>query len=464
MRAATSHHKIFVMKTMTEVTSPPGSQLAGGRFEGIDFARLLAILGMMCAHVWPGQSGQLLDIRGWSSGNPSTLFAVLGGVSIVLASRRFLEQHQYGAAARSIAGRGCFVVVVGLTLGLLTTPATDVLVYFGVAILCTIPFLRAPSWVLVATAVVLALGTGLINGLVRLSLPNPSEYGSISWADLRHPLSLLRGVFLTGTYPAATWLVYLLVGMLLARALTAARAQGTVRLFAARIAGAGLAFTVFAIATAQLVYVTIGRSTIVANNPILLRLPPGLSIDDVVRIEGFGAPDFALGWPTLLLDTPHTGTVLDILRGVGVAMVVIGAMLGVATLLTPAAARILRPLRATGGAPLSVYVLHLTTLAVAAKIGKGEHVQTLPWFQVGPGAFIISVVVALAFGAALAVLGRRGPLEWAASSVAMRFGAMATPRHPISGTRDTHSDPAHPDSLRESDPDFSSTHHVKENL
>lgn len=202
-----------------------------------------------------------------------------------------------------------------------------------------------------------------------------------------------------------------------------------------------------------------------ATGPEQLGEPDRLSVvDDVIKIQGFGAPAFALGWPTLFLDTPHTGTALDILRGVGAAILVIGAMLGIATVLRPVAARFLRPLRATGGAPLSVYALHLTTLAVAANIGPEGPAQAPTWYQVGPGAFVLSVAVALVFGTVLAVLGRRGPLEWAASSVARGFGAMTRNRRPISGNDHAHGDQARTNSLKGSDADFTSTHHVKEKV
>ncbi|MET1018570.1 MAG: heparan-alpha-glucosaminide N-acetyltransferase domain-containing protein, partial [Microterricola sp.] len=195
------------------------------RLVGIDFARFLAIVGMMCAHLLlqPGMPGHQAWVSSLVDGNASTLFAVIGGISVILATRRYLEAGSYAAAAWAMAARGVLVIALGATLAMLPVSVVVVLVYFGVAMLCTIPFLRMPvRWLLVSAAFIALIGP-FVTTSIRGSLDVTSEAGGLPWTELADPALAVRAVFVTGTYPVITWVVYLLVGMALARLLLAAR-------------------------------------------------------------------------------------------------------------------------------------------------------------------------------------------------------------------------------------------------
>lgn len=129
---------------------------------------------------------------------------------------------------------------------------------------------------------------------------------------------------------------------------------------------------------------------------------------------------------------PHTGTTLDILRGVGIALFIIAAMLFLARALPAAALRALEPIRAAGAAPLTVYTVHVlaaaaTTVALTST-GQMDAVAEIPWWYLGPAILGIHILGAVLIGAILAALKRRGPLEAFVSStsgaIARRLGGV----------------------------------------
>ncbi|MEB4614241.1 acyltransferase, partial [Leucobacter sp. M11] len=134
------------MRTARSAPAPARFSPGGGRLVGIDLARFLAICGMVVAHVRVIDWAADKPLNTVFDGNPSTLFAVLGGVSVVLATRRYLVAGDVAAARWSLFARGGIVVLIGLLLGLLEdAPAVVVLVPFGVAMWGAIPFLRVRS-------------------------------------------------------------------------------------------------------------------------------------------------------------------------------------------------------------------------------------------------------------------------------------------------------------------------------
>jgi len=404
------------------------------RMVGVDFARFLAIIGMFCAHLMTtrGQPGYMPWLTSVVEGNASTLFAVVGGVSVVFATRSYLERGYVAAARWAMLARGLLVILIGMTLALAPGNVVVVLVYFGVAMLCTIPFLRiAPKWLLVSASI-LALVGPIANANLRAVLGVMNEGGGIDWTQWGDPTVALRAVFLTGTYPVVTWLVYLLVGMAFAKRLVAAVGTATELRFLGRTAGLGALLAAFALVTSSLIFEAFGRSSMVAAMP-------GAStdmMDTVVEGPGFGAPFSPASW-ALALQTPHTGATLDIVRGVGIALVVIATMLLLARTLPKPVLRILEPVRAAGAAPLTVYVLHVLAASAAVNVllMATPPPTAIPWWYLGPAIVACHVLGAIAVGALLAALKRRGPLEACVSglsgAVARSFGGVtAAGPHP----------------------------------
>lgn len=388
------------------------------RVVAVDLARLVAVVGMMGAHVvlpqstvWSGQVGfesAAADVVApFVNGNASTLFAVLGGVSMVLATRGLLMRCERGAAWRSIAARAAVLVVLGLILTALGPPVIVVLQYFGWSMLLAAPLLLAPTWVVGASAGVLALAGPFVNEAVRswrygaslaAPVPDPLE-GS--------PLAPLVDLTVTGEYPAITWVCYLAVGMLLGRWLLRSRSAARTRWFGGTLVAAG----VVAVAAASITSAIVVRQFV-----------PGFAdenglaastVDFLLLVGDGGAAGREWWWQ--LTAIAHTGTWGDIVRGLGASAVVVGALIA---LLPPGRdwPRWLAPARAAGGAPLTLYTLHVVVLLVAwvvASVG-----EAFTWVAGGVGAWLLHVAIALLVGWALAATGRRGPLEALTSGAA----------------------------------------------
>lgn len=390
-----------------------GNRGAGGaRLVGVDLARLTAVVGMMAAHTL-SRSDPPAAVVALIDGPPSTLFAVLGGVSVVLATRARLAIGDRGGALRSTLARGFAVAVLGFLIIPLAPAVYVVLVPFGVAIMATAVLVLLPSWLLTALAVILAAGSGWIAALSRQQLPGLDR--SHSFLQLfTEPLGSLNDVLLSGVYPALAWTDYLLIGMLVARAILAARRTGRERLALAGIAVAGAALT-----TAGLVATELGLRILAAgSDPAHAR--------DVLLANAYGAvPSTEPAWQ--LLAAPHSGTPADIARTAGIALVVIAVLSLLASVLPASATRLIEPLRAAGGAPLTIYIVHVVLLSVLG----GLLIEAAPGAVGGWVGLAVQVAVALAIGAVLAASGARGPFERLVGLLADRAGGLHRAAAPI---------------------------------
>lgn len=341
-----------------------------------------------------------------AEGNASTLFAVVGGCSLVLASRaRIARGDRRGAVVQALT-RGALVTAIGLLLGFIPTTITVVLVPLGLAMMIAAPLLLVRSRYLIAVVVVLAATGGWINAQVRFALQIVMEIGGPSPLDLLHPVVLARGLLLTGTYPLITWVPYLLTGIVLVRTLLTAIDRGRERDWAVRALLVGAVTT----AGAHLVSWAVASWANSQGNEAMF-----------VHLPGFGGPGHS--WWNLALANTHTGSPVDMLATSGAAIAVIGLLF----LLVPPRRHLQsmagRVLRRTGAAALTVYTVHVILTGIATIIAllttSGE-LETMPWYVAGVGVLIFHLAVAFGVGALLERRGVRGPLEALVSNVAAR--------------------------------------------
>ncbi|MFA4841074.1 MAG: heparan-alpha-glucosaminide N-acetyltransferase domain-containing protein [Agrococcus sp.] len=373
------------------------------RLVGIDLARLVAVAGMMAAHTLETNAAPVVALM---DGPPSTLFAVLGGVSVMLAARSRLAAGERGAAVRSTLARGLVVLVLGFLIQPFAWAVYVVLAPFGVAIMAASVFLLLPAWAVAASALVLAAVSGSVVAVVmdRFGVLDGTHSLTTLVAD---PLGTAQDVLLTGVYPAITWLTYVLIGMLVARVVVAARAHGRERWTLAALAAFGAVLVALGLGASELGLRLVGG--------VLFPGDPALARDELLTPAFGGVPSPEPVWQ--LLAAPHSGTPADIARTVGIALLVIAVLSLLAAVLPARALRAIEPLRAAGSAPLTIYVVHVTLLSALGLL------QT-DWLVDGWGAWLVQVAIALCIGALLASSGARGPLE----TVVGRFADAAGPR------------------------------------
>ncbi len=364
------------------------------RLVGVDLARLVAVAGMMAAHTLAFTDPPVgAGVTALIDGPPSTLFAVLGGVSVALAARSRLASGQRAAAVRATLARGLVVGLLGLLLVPIATAVFVVLAPFGLAIMAASVFLLLPTWAIAACALVLAALVGSLVALARDRLGVLAETHSIATL-VGDPLGTLQDIALTGVYPAVTWLAYLLIGVLVARAISAARGRGREPAALGALAAVGAALIALALAASEL-----GLGIVGEGYP----RGPDAARDDLLA-NGYGAiPSLDPAWQ--LLAAPHTGTPADIARTVGIALLVIALLSLVVAALPRPVLRAVEPLRAAGGAPLTIYVVHVTLLSGLQPLTGGD----AGWLASGWLAWGLQVALAVGIGALLAGSGARPP-------------------------------------------------------
>ena len=223
-------------------TADGSTRVRSTRLVGVDLARCLALVGMVTAHLLPGVvDGQVTLTHQVVAGRSSGLFAVLAGLAIVLLarSRAPVRGQAWHAEVAGAAARALGLGVLGLLLGLLDTAMPVILTYYAVLFLLATPFLALRTrWIAAWAAGILVVGPPL-SQLVRAGLA-PDAPGNPTPASLLAPVDLLQDLLLTGSFPALTWLPFVLAGMVVGRLDLRSTAV------AQRLAGAGAALVLLA--------------------------------------------------------------------------------------------------------------------------------------------------------------------------------------------------------------------------
>ena len=417
------------------------SDFAGGavrldRIIGLDIARFVAIIGMMATHVWLYADVKTDEVI-WGSaqfeGRASALFAVLAGIGAVLSTRTPLSQGRRGRARWTLVGRGVALVVIGLTVAVLPNSISIILVYYGVMFFFLAALLTWPRWALVLTGIFIVLAApvfaylvGLAGNLMVTEAINPT------WLSFGEPLEFVRGILVTGSFPVLIWLAYGIAGMLIGRALLAARTLEALRTLCLRLVITGGAIWLGGIGLAALAQHALGGVHGMASELGITDKAAQAALDE----SGIGRPLPDTPF-TLLAAAAHHGTTLDLLVTIGFAVTTIGLLISLGTLLSPFARRILTPATRAGSAPLTVYTAHVLIVGAVnlVLLGKPHSDLTVPeyasihdtWFLSSPGFYFANVVLALAIGVILAALGRRGPLETLVTWAGRRFSRLGAP-------------------------------------
>jgi hypothetical protein len=185
-----------------------------GRLIGLDLARVLAVFGMYAAHVGPdpnrgGVTGFLMEL---AHGRSSALFAFLAGFAVVLITGR--STPQTGRAGRQAVAkvivRAVILLAVGTALTMSGTPVEVILAFYGVYFLLVLPLYRLGAGPLA----VIAAGTALV--LPQVLYVVKQALGDGGFRMPGEPDGFLS-LFFTGSYPALTWIPFVIVGMAVAR-------------------------------------------------------------------------------------------------------------------------------------------------------------------------------------------------------------------------------------------------------
>ncbi|MFD0803645.1 heparan-alpha-glucosaminide N-acetyltransferase domain-containing protein, partial [Streptomonospora algeriensis] len=395
----------------------------GGRIAGIDVARALAVFGMFTVHLGVGSIGVFGgDAFGESAaetlhqlarGRSSALFAFLAGVSLALMTGRTrpIEGTELQHARARLLVRALVLALLGVMLDLTGAPIAVILTYYGGFFLLALPLLRLRALALGAIATAVAVLGPVVSYAIRDRLGEPAPRVS--------SIGGITDFLLTGYYPAATFMAFVVAGM----------AVGRLDLAAPRIR------TTLAAGGAEAVLLGYGGSW-------LLLYPLG-GIDRLLQARLGGAVDLSATDPALrgplrsdiaadlhdlhgqvptdslwylVVATPHSGTGFEIAGALGTALLVLVVCMAVADI----AAAPLYPLAAAGSMALTIYTGHILVIAALG----------FSFTDVAPFRLEVFVIGALVVATLWRLLLGRGPLERALSSAGDVVAELVTAAQP----------------------------------
>jgi uncharacterized membrane protein YeiB len=316
---------------------------------GVDAVRGLAVLGMFAAHVGYAQD-DFWTSTGWlavADGRSAATFALLAGVSIALMSggAEPTDPDTRSAIRRRLLVRAVVVAVIGYLLVALGTPIAVILPSYAVMFVLALPFLAVrPAGLLLGAGLVASTGPLLVRAAGGPALGTAVD---------------LPGLLVTGYYPAAVWLAYVLVGLAVGR-LPLRRAS------------------------TQLVLLAVGGALALA----------GYGLGHVVARA---APELG---PWFSIE-PHADTTPEVVGNLGVTLVLLAAVLAAAQ--TRPGRVALTPLTATGAMALTVYTAQIVAIFLAG--------PEVVYDQTTNGTLLAFTVVTLVACTLWTRFVGRGPLE-----------------------------------------------------
>ncbi|WP_142000497.1 DUF418 domain-containing protein [Amycolatopsis cihanbeyliensis] len=373
-----------------------------GRLTGIDVARGVAVLGMYATHFGPVPREGVAAFFDLFSGRSTALFAVLAGVSIALMAGG--DRPKTGSDRRTVAARlavrAPLLLLLGLLLLELGTGYEMILTYYGVCFLFAIPLLRLPGRQLAVLAVLAATVLPVLSHVLRamvaprdllFNLPDVRLEMFTSLGGISEATGIL---LLTGTYPAAGLMAFVLAGMAIGRLDLRAHQVRRVLLFG----GAGLAAAAYLVSW-------LGSELLGGSQAVYRSLEAPAAAAGLRPEEYFAAGEWMLFGTTpttspayLLVSRGHSFTPVDLLGCIGVALAVIGGCL----LLAERLGGWLRPLRDVGSLALTAYAGHFLVIWLLWRDQSVFSLRSLAGFT--GGALLFAVLWRTWF--------RRGPLEW----------------------------------------------------
>lgn len=219
----------LIMRRSADTTSrTPVFAATGGRLAFLDFARGLAVIGMIYMHFVTAQpeasAGQVLSL--WTeslswlahfcSGKSAAMFCILAGIAWELQARRSeCSLLRVGYIAR----RAIALAVAGVLLHMFAWP-TEILVPFAAMFVLTLAVRPDRSWFIFAAAAAVLLLALAVPLAFQDFITTDWDYDGSHITESELGWGTLRALTFDGSYPLIPWLTFPLVGVLLARLCT----------------------------------------------------------------------------------------------------------------------------------------------------------------------------------------------------------------------------------------------------
>nr|WP_120492294.1 heparan-alpha-glucosaminide N-acetyltransferase domain-containing protein [Corynebacterium lactis] len=327
--------------------------VAGGRLDYLDAVRAVAIIGMLITHLV--QLSKVPDkVQFVFDGRASIVFAVLAGVSAVLLTRSVARRkgqadpgEMTSAGAMTLLKRGLLLYVICLIVAPLSVGPVVILGTYAVLMVLAIPLLYIrDTRILIALSAVSAVALPVLSYFLRSQvLPVNDAQGLVpgftDFFSLGTMVASAQGLFFDGFYPVLTFAPFLMAGLVIGRVLTGALWRGGDVMKGLFATGSGLILLGYGTSifvrtqtgyTQQRIdEVAQGAMSPEELNPdMVANMPPEMveqmlhptynPFESQMGVTGLSDPR------ALLVAVPHSGSITEIIGGIGVATVLIAAM------------------------------------------------------------------------------------------------------------------------------------------
>jgi uncharacterized membrane protein len=180
------------------------STRTAARIIGIDVARALAMVGMLVAHFVEAEpdGGPASSVKAFTDGRAMPLFVLLGGVGVVLLTRRSPTPDL------ALLTRAALLFPAGLLLQEHSLAIAVILQYYAVFFVLAIGLRRLPEVTLVPLAGAVALAGAFTAQTIGPDLPTATGWDGVDDLD-----GLAWALLVNGYYPVLPTLAFFLVGM-----------------------------------------------------------------------------------------------------------------------------------------------------------------------------------------------------------------------------------------------------------
>lgn len=357
------------------------------RIIGLDAARGFALFGMFAVHILP-MVEESLGTKTYTAhlfaGQSAPLFGLLAGVSLALLTGG-RNPHRGRRLARSrvaIATRAVLLLFIGLTMNLLPLTIYNILPYYAVYFLIGLVFVGMQVRHLLGWAAVFAVAGPLVLFYGSDYFFFLSDQGLLAAAA--NPLSMVSTLLFSGTFPAVTWMTYIVLGLAIGR-LDLADLATQIRLCVyGAIVGFGAMLT-----SDVFINMLGGIDRLIAASP---DDNPDHAVMLLLYYEGT-VPTTTEWW--LLANVAHGNSLVSVASTAGLSVFALGGFLLAARNFS----KILTPLAKAGSMTFTLYAGHAVWMAFV-------DVQSMPvlWF-------FIFVFFSVFFAVAWFTFRAAGPLE-----------------------------------------------------
>jgi uncharacterized membrane protein YeiB len=188
------------------------------RYESLDAARGLAVLGMIYVHFVPAE-GATTDLEEFLSGivrlhegTPAAMFCILAGMSWAIQSSRAASSRRFSAY---VIRRILVLAIAGALFHFLIWP-TEILLPLALMLMLSLVLSRAGKMAMLAATVLLLVALPVIPFLFADYVTQDWNADGSHVADSTLGWASLRFLIFDGNYPVVPWMAFPLTGMLLA--------------------------------------------------------------------------------------------------------------------------------------------------------------------------------------------------------------------------------------------------------